>query len=65
MTKREKYSEWVFEALKNLGGKATLIDTGKEIWKLHENDIKRSGDETFTWQYDYRWELQNLEKKEE
>ena len=31
MTKREKYSEWVFEALKNLGEKQLLLIQGKRF----------------------------------
>jgi hypothetical protein len=33
------------------------------VWKNHENELRRSGDLFFTWQYDIRWTATQLRKE--
>lgn len=37
-----------------------MIDVAKHIWANHEDELKRSGDLFYSWQYDMRWAAQNL-----
>jgi hypothetical protein len=47
-------------ALHSLGGKGTLLEVAKHIWKHHESDLRSSGDLFFTWQHDMRWAATEL-----
>lgn len=47
--------EWVIEALEAHGGSASIVDICKHIWEFHESDLRKSGDDFYTWQYDMRW----------
>ena len=53
----------VLNALKELGGQGRIVDVAKQIWRVHEADLRSSGDLFYTWQYDMRWAAQNLRKK--
>lgn len=55
MATKYDLQEWVRKALEHLGGSASLIEVAKYIWKMHESDLRRSGDLLYTWQYDMRW----------
>ena len=50
----------VTEALSRLGGSGTVVDVCREVWHLHESELRASGDLFFTWQYDIRWAAQRL-----
>jgi hypothetical protein len=54
---------WVIEALHQLGGSASLIDTCRVIWRDHETELRASGDLLYTWQYDTRWAAHRLRVK--
>lgn len=54
--------EWIFEALKDLDGRAEIVDVSKHIWQHHQKEIEASGDFFFRWQYDMRWAVQILRK---
>jgi hypothetical protein len=60
MHKKADPEEWVLQALNDLGGEGHLARVAEHIWTHHENDLRRSGDLFFTWQYDMRWAAQNL-----
>ena len=51
------------EALIELGGKGTLLDVAKIIWKNHKIDLENSGNLFYSWQYDYRWAATYLREK--
>ncbi len=53
-------ADWLFEALKANGGKGTIVELCKHIWKKHEGDLRASGDLFYTWQYDVRWAAHEL-----
>ncbi len=59
MTK-DDLCEFVVKALRSKGGNARIVDICKYIWEHHENDLRRSGDLFYTWQYDIRWAGQKL-----
>ena len=46
---------WLREALRALGGRGTVTQVCRQIWRTHRRDLPRLGDAFFTWQYDVRW----------
>jgi hypothetical protein len=65
MADREKMMRWVYQAVETAGGEASLLQVARHIWENHEIDLRASGDDFYTWQYDMRWAAQKLrdEKK--
>ncbi len=47
-------------ALQKLGGRGTIVDVAREIWRAKEGQLKGSGDLFYTWQYDMRWAATRL-----
>jgi hypothetical protein len=60
MLDRETLMEWVVDAIRENNGRASIIEVCKHVWQNHENEITRSGDGFYTWQYDIRWAGQKL-----
>lgn len=60
MADRNEFRVFVVEALRALGGSATVLDVTKHVWQVHEADLRQSGDLFYTWQYDIRWAAQYL-----
>jgi hypothetical protein len=61
---RSDLQDWVFKALADLGGSASIVDVAKFLWKKHESDLIVSGDMFYTWQYDMRWAATKLRQRE-
>ena len=62
MATKANLQEWVLDALRDLGGEAHLARVAEHIWNRHEDDLRKSGDLFFTWQYDMRWAAFELRK---
>lgn len=60
---RHVMKDWVVEALKELGGSATILDISKVVWARHGEEVKVSGDAFYTWQYEIRWAGDILRKE--
>ena len=60
MATKNDVTEWVISALEQLGGRGSLVDVAREIWKNHEQELRSSGDLFYTWQYDMRWSATRL-----
>jgi len=60
MAEKEALRQWVLESLTARGGSASLVDVCRDVWQVHEPDLRMSGDLFFTWQYDIRWAAQQL-----
>lgn len=60
MANKESLQVWIIEALKANNGRAILLDICKFVWLYHEEDLRKSGDLFYTWQYDIRWAATNL-----
>ena len=60
MVDREDLKIWVYEAVKESGGVASIVTVAKHIWKHHEIELRASGDLFYKWQYDMRWAAQKL-----
>lgn len=52
---RQDLPNILYEAIKHLGGQATIIDACKYIWAHYEQELRSSGDLFYKWQYDIRW----------
>ena len=63
MATKHDLPNWILEALRDLGGRATIVEVAKHIWTHREGELKDSGDLFYTWQYDMRWGAQMLRKK--
>lgn len=55
MARKEDLQGWLVEALEANNGSASIVEVCKHIWQNHEDELRRSGDPFFTWQYDVRW----------
>jgi len=60
MATRDDLMSWVYEALAEHGGEASIVDVAKHIWARHETDLTTSGNLFYTWQYDMRWAAKRL-----
>ena len=63
MTGKDDLRRWLIEALRVQGGRATIVDVCRHVWKEHKDEPESSGDLFFTWQYDIRWIATQLRKK--
>ncbi|MFD0859115.1 hypothetical protein [Roseovarius aquimarinus] len=63
MADRNDLKIWVVDALKDKGGKSTIIEVARHIWENHEHELRASGDLFFKWQYDMRWAATALRKE--
>jgi hypothetical protein len=62
MATKQDITAWVRESLLRFGGRASLIEVARDIWKHHESDLRSSGDLFYTWQYDMRWSADSLRR---
>ncbi len=54
--------DWLYEALKSLGGSGSIVEICKVVWENHKDDLTDSADLFYTWQYDIRWAAWQLRK---
>ncbi|MBI1356127.1 MAG: hypothetical protein GC160_17440 [Acidobacteria bacterium] len=57
---KEDLKIWVVEALRSLGGRATVFEVSKHIWTHHEPELRGAERLLYTWQYDIRWAAKKL-----
>ena len=62
MADKSDLATWVFEAVRALGGSASLVGVAKHIWDNHEAQLRASGPLFYTWQYDMRWAADSLRR---
>jgi hypothetical protein len=55
MTSKHDLAPWLVSALEALGGRGTIVDISRDIWRAHEAELRAGGDLFYTWQYDLRW----------
>jgi hypothetical protein len=60
MAQKEDLQSWIVDALERRGGSALLVDVCRDVWQMHEPELRMSGDLFYTWQYDIRWAAQKL-----
>lgn len=54
---------WLYKALEDAGGEATILYLAKKIWEEYEHEIRSSDKFLYTWQYDMRWAAFELRKQ--
>ncbi len=59
---RYELPDILYTSLKVMGGRATIIETCKYICGQYENELKKSGDLFYSWQYDIRRAATELRK---
>ncbi len=62
MATKHDLVDWLYEALKGLRGRGKIPELCKFVWDNHEQELRRSGDLFYTWQYDIRWAAHQLRK---
>lgn len=62
MPDKQTLRPWVEQALRDLGGKASIVAVCRRVWEEHEAELRASGDLFFTWQYDIRWAAYDLRR---
>ena len=63
MLTRQDLIPWLHDALKKLGGSATIVSVCKHVWENHEPELRQSGDIFYTWQYEIRWAAKMLRER--
>ena len=63
MARKEDLIDWLIEALKAHNRSASIVEICRYVWDKYENELRRSGDLFYTWQYDIRWAATELRKK--
>lgn len=63
MANREDLRNWLIESLKANRGSASIVEVCEYVWDNYKNELKKSGNLFFTWQYDIRWAATQLRKK--
>ena len=63
MATRNELDEWLVDALKALGGSGSIVKVCKHIWEEHEEELRKSGDLLYKWQYDVRWAANRPRRK--
>lgn len=65
MATKYDLEEWILEALVELKGSGSIIEISKYVWGKYENELKKSGDLFYEWQYQIRWAATSLRKREQ
>jgi hypothetical protein len=60
---RDNMTDLLYEVLKDMGGKGTIVEVCKAFWEKHENDLRRSGEWFYKWQYEIRWAATELRRE--
>jgi hypothetical protein len=60
MATKHDLGDWIVEALRANDGSAPLVQVCRFVWEHHDEELCRSGDLFYTWQYDIRWAATNL-----
>ncbi|HHW25100.1 MAG TPA: hypothetical protein GXX22_06560 [Clostridiales bacterium] len=60
--KREDLPDILYDSLKKLGGRSNIVDVCKYVWEHYKEELEKSGDLFYTWQYDIRWAATELRK---
>lgn len=64
MADRNDLDRWATDALRELGGTASMIEVAKRTWKKHKKELHSSGKHFRNWQYDFTWIGKRLREKE-
>lgn len=54
---------WIADVLSSSKRRMTIVEVAREIWRLHEHDLRRDETLFFTWQYEMRWSADELKQE--
>ncbi|MEG1070867.1 MAG: hypothetical protein RSE01_03480 [Akkermansia sp.] len=54
----------LYDIIKSLNGKATMMDVFKCFWNKYGNQLTINDDLFYTWNYDIRWAATKLRKED-
>ena len=60
---RKDLPEILYELIKELGGKAKMMEIFKVFWQKYKNQLNETEDLFYTWNYDIRWAATQLRKQ--
>lgn len=60
MADKRSLQDWILLALMDSDGEASVLEVSKWVWQNREDELRRSGNLFYTWQYDLRWAAQLL-----
>ncbi len=60
--RRDDLPDILYCTIKDMGGKADIIGICKYVWNHYQDELKKSRDLFYTWQYDIRWAATELRK---
>ena len=60
MANKTELVDWLYKALKDLDGSASIPEVCKYVWEHHEAELRNSGNLFYTWQDDIRWAAYQL-----
>jgi hypothetical protein len=62
---KENPASSVRKAIAHHVGEASIVEVARDIWDNYESELRSSGDLFYTWQYDMRWDAQQLRDRGE
>lgn len=60
--KRDDMPDILYDIIWQMGGRAKMIDIFKKFWQDYYDELSKSGDLFYTWNYDIRWAATKLRK---
>ena len=60
--KRNDLPDILYDIIQQMGGRAKIIDIFKKFWQDYYDELSKSGDLVYTWNYDIRWAATKLRK---
>ena len=63
MVTKQILEKMIIEAIKKSSGKASVLEVSKFIWDKYQDDLLKSGNILYTWQYDIRWVAVKLRER--
>lgn len=60
---RKDLPEILYQILKDLGGRATMMQVFRQFWKRYKAKLNEADDIFYTWNYDIRWAATQLRKE--
>ncbi len=59
---RNDLPDLLYDIIASFGGKASMMDVFRKFWDIYADELKKSGDIFYTWNYDIRWAATELRK---
>lgn len=57
---KELLKPWLEDVLRDAKKKMTIVEVAREIWRIHENELRKDEALFLTWQYEMRLAAQSL-----